>query len=66
MKTLTWIGSSMMDRIKELHECKYMHRDIKPQNFLIGHGKKENKLFLIDFGLSKSFMDPKTGKHIEN
>ena len=32
-----------------LHETKIVHRDIKPQNFLIGY---DNQLYLIDFGLS--------------
>jgi len=34
---------------------------------LIGAGdkKKINTVFLIDFGLSKRFTCPKTGKHVE-
>ena len=43
----------------------YVHRDIKPDNFLVGTGKKADTLFVIDFGLAKRFISPKTGKHIE-
>ena len=41
-----------------------MHRDIKPDNFLIGIGKKQHYVYVIDFGLAKRFRDPKTGEHI--
>jgi serine/threonine protein kinase len=41
-----------------------LHRDIKPDNYLIGLGKKQNLLYLVDFGLAKRFKDPKTGEHI--
>lgn len=43
---------SYIDFFKEfyyLHEARVVHRDIKPQNFLIGY---KNDLFLIDFGLA--------------
>lgn len=41
-----------------------MHRDIKPDNMMMGMGDKSNILYLIDFGLTKSVIDPKSGKHI--
>ena len=42
----------------------YMHRDIKPDNFLIGVGKDSNTIFAIDYGLAKHYKDPRTDHHI--
>jgi len=41
-----------------------VHRDIKPDNFLMGRGPFENVVFLIDYGLCKRFVDPDTKEHI--
>jgi len=41
-----------------------MHRDVKPDNFLIGMGKTQHTIYAIDFGLAKHYMDPRTGIHI--
>ena len=41
-----------------------MHRDIKPDNFLIGTQKQQHVIYIIDFGLAKWYKDPKTGRHI--
>jgi casein kinase 1 len=51
-------------RIEKVHEERIIHRDIKPDNFLIGIGKKQHYVYIIDFGLAKRFRDPKTGEHI--
>jgi casein kinase 1 len=53
-----------IDRVEAMHKMGFIHRDIKPENFLIGHGKKSNVIYLIDFGLAKRYLDPRTGNHI--
>jgi serine/threonine protein kinase len=41
-----------------------MHRDVKPDNFLIGVGENETTIYVIDFGLAKHYCNPKDGTHI--
>jgi serine/threonine protein kinase len=37
---------------------------MKPDNFLMGLNKRQDVCYMIDFGLSKRYRDPKTGEHI--
>lgn len=49
-----------------MHEAQYLHRDIKPDNFLMGVTKQTDRvLYVIDFGLTKRYIDKKTGIHIK-
>jgi len=50
--------------METIHNRGFIHRDIKSDNFLIGAGDKINKLYAIDFGLSKRYVHPHTGEHI--
>ncbi|XAR69300.1 Non-specific serine/threonine protein kinase [Bertholletia excelsa] len=64
LKTVLMLADQMMSRIEYLHSKGYLHRDIKPDNFLMGLGRKANKVYIIDFGLAKRYRDPTTNRHI--
>lgn len=64
MKTVLMLADQMISRVEYLHNKNFIHRDIKPDNFLMGIGRHCNKLFIIDFGLAKKYRDNRTRQHI--
>jgi serine/threonine protein kinase len=60
------LADQILQRIEFLHTNHFLHRDIKPDNFLMGLAQKKaaHIVYIIDFGLSKRYREPKTGEHI--
>ena len=40
IKTAMTVGEHLVTLMEEMHNCGYLHRDVKPDNFMIGLGKK--------------------------
>jgi serine/threonine protein kinase len=69
---LSQIGRQMLQRLKSVHTCGMLHRDVKPDNFLFARtpaldlSRRANSklesglplLYIIDFGMAKRIKDP--------
>lgn len=65
LKTVLMIADQCISALQYIHHKSFIHRDVKPDNFLIGSGNKSSQIFVIDFGLSKKYRDPKTLEHMK-
>ena len=64
LKTVLMCADQMLTRIEYVHTKNFLHRDVKPDNFLLGLGEKATQIHLIDFGLAKMYQSRYTKEHI--
>lgn len=64
LKTVLMLADQLLCRLEIVHTKCYIHRDIKPDNFLMGRGSRRHMVYVIDFGLAKLYRDPRSHRHI--
>lgn len=62
LKTVLMLAEQMLSRMEFVHEKKFLHRDVKPGNFVMGFGTNAHKVYLIDFGISEEYIE-EDGSH---
>lgn len=65
VKTVLMLAEQMISCVQFFHSKNYIHRDLKPDNFVMGKGESSNKLYIIDYGLAKRYRDQNTHQHIK-
>lgn len=60
LKVVLHLARQMLTLVEQIHAYGIIHRDLKPANFLLKTNAQQiSELYLIDFGLAKSFLDEK-------
>ena len=64
LQTVLRLADKLLTLVERVHTEGFLHRDIKPDNFVVGAAKNDAELYVIDFGLSKCYVNPETNEHI--
>ena len=65
--SVAYLAEKMITLVQRFHDNGYVHRDLKPQNFVIEHYDKDfpkfPEVYLIDYGLAKGYIEPDKQTH---
>ena len=60
LKTVCMIGYQIVSILENIHNRHIIHRDVKPDNFVMGLNELSQYIYLLDFGLAKKYRSSKT------
>ena len=60
IKTTSMLGYQMVTILQYIHDRHIIHRDIKPDNFVMGAKENNARLYFLDFGLAKKYRSSRT------
>ena len=63
LKSVCMIAPQMISVLEFIHNKHIVHRDIKPDNFLMGLDDLSQYVYLLDFGLAKKYRSSSTLVH---
>ncbi|KRX49344.1 Tau-tubulin kinase 2 [Trichinella murrelli] len=55
-RSSVFLALNSLEALQDLHECGYLHRDVKPQNFAIGRAPDYRKVYILDFGMCRKYV----------
>jgi len=64
LKNVCMAALQIINRLEYIHSKNYIHKDIKPHNFVNGR-KDPHIIYIVDFGFSHKYRSSRTGKHIK-
>ena len=64
LKSIILLAIQFLDVMKSIHSKGYIHRDIKPDNFVVDN-KYQNNIYCIDFGLATRYLKRGSNEHIK-
>lgn len=62
LKTVLTLADQLIYRFQYIHSKGLIHRDIKPDNILMGDGIQGNNVYVADMGLATEFRDAVEGE----
>ncbi|RZC94378.1 hypothetical protein C5167_029768 [Papaver somniferum] len=57
LKSVMMLADQMVNRVEFVLAKSFLHRDIKPDNLLMGLRRRANQVYVVGFGLAKMYRD---------